>query len=82
VGLRNPTTGIADCCARVASGHDAAPPSNVMNWRRLMMSPLKSARHITTRLRDGALVHHSKIDRRMTEMGQKRRTEHKPGACV
>src|SRR5262249_43934616 len=23
------------CCARAASGHAAAPPSNVMNWRRL-----------------------------------------------
>ena len=22
------------CCARAASGHAAAPPSSVMNWRR------------------------------------------------
>jgi hypothetical protein len=30
-------TGIADCCARAASGHAAAaPPSRVMNSRRLM----------------------------------------------
>src|SRR6516165_2398209 len=32
---RNPTTGIAGCCARAASGHAAAePPSSVMNLRR------------------------------------------------
>jgi hypothetical protein len=34
---KNPTTGIAGCCARAASGHaTAAPPSSVMNSRRLM----------------------------------------------
>jgi hypothetical protein len=32
--LRNPTTGIAGCCARAASGHAAAPPSSVMKSRR------------------------------------------------
>src|SRR5262245_17420311 len=32
---RNPTTGTAGCCARAASGHAAAPPSSVMNSRRL-----------------------------------------------
>jgi len=37
--LRNPTTGIAGCCARAASGHAAAPPSSVMNSRRLMSPP-------------------------------------------
>jgi hypothetical protein len=30
----NPTTGIAGCWARAASGHAAAPPSSVMNSRR------------------------------------------------
>src|SRR5262249_26375757 len=36
---RNPTTGIAGCCAR-ASGHAAAaPPSSVMTSRRLIRSP-------------------------------------------
>jgi hypothetical protein len=31
-----PITGIAGCCARAASGHaTAAPPSSVMNSRRL-----------------------------------------------
>src|SRR6516164_10083552 len=39
-GLRNPTTGNADCCAFPASGHAAAaPPTNAMNSRRLMASP-------------------------------------------
>src|SRR5262245_43282103 len=34
-----PTRGVLpDCCARAASGHAAAPPSNVMNWRRLRSS--------------------------------------------
>jgi hypothetical protein len=33
---RKPITGIADCCARAAGGHAAAPPSSVMNSRRLM----------------------------------------------
>src|SRR6516165_6165736 len=38
--FRNPTTGIAGCCARTASGHaTAAPPSSVMNSRRLIQSP-------------------------------------------
>jgi hypothetical protein len=36
---RNPTTGIAACCARAASGHAAAPPSSVMNSRRFTRSP-------------------------------------------
>src|SRR6516225_12230013 len=36
VGLRNPTTGIAGCCARTASGHAAAValPSVAKNFRR------------------------------------------------
>src|SRR5947199_2843983 len=33
----NPTTGVADCCARAASGHAAAAqPSSAMNARRFM----------------------------------------------
>ena len=36
---RKPTTGIAGCCARAATGHVvAAPPSSVMNSRRRMWS--------------------------------------------
>src|SRR5262252_4016342 len=38
--LRYPITGIADCCARAAIGHAAAPPSSrPMNERRLIQSP-------------------------------------------
>ena len=45
VGLRNPTTGIAGCCARAASGQDAAaPPRSVMKSRRLIRSPRRRAR--------------------------------------
>jgi len=37
---RKPTTGIAGCCARVASGHAAAaPPRSDMNSRRVIRSP-------------------------------------------
>jgi hypothetical protein len=36
--FRNPITGIADCCARAASGHAAAaPPSSVMKSRRVLI---------------------------------------------
>jgi hypothetical protein len=38
--FRKPTTGIAGCCARAASGHAAAaPPSSMMNSRRFTRSP-------------------------------------------
>src|SRR5262245_34846772 len=37
--LRNPITGIAACCACAASGHAAAPPTSVMNSRRLIVAP-------------------------------------------
>jgi len=42
VELRSiPTTGIAGCCARATRGHAAiAPPSSVMNARRLMLISL------------------------------------------
>ena len=34
-GDRIPTRGtLAGCCAPATSGHAAAPPSSVMNWRR------------------------------------------------
>src|SRR5215468_52538 len=44
---RNPTTGIAGCCACATMGHAAAaPPSSVITWRRLtsgMGSPSEPA---------------------------------------
>jgi hypothetical protein len=46
VGLRKPTIGIADCCARAASGHAATPLINVMNSRRLIAAPETSDRGI------------------------------------
>jgi hypothetical protein len=34
---KNPMVGSFDgCCALAASGHAAAPPSSVMNWRRFI----------------------------------------------
>src|SRR5262245_5494319 len=43
-GWRNPTTGIAACCARAAIGHAAAaPPSSVMNVRRPIIRSPSSA---------------------------------------
>ena len=43
---RNPTTGIAGCCARAASGHAAAaPPRTPRNSRRLMSAPRLRRRH-------------------------------------
>jgi len=38
IAPRNPITGIVGCCARASSGHAAAPPSTVMNSRRLKSS--------------------------------------------
>ena len=43
--LSHPITGIAGCCARAASGHAAAaPPSSVMNSRRLSFDHLVGER--------------------------------------
>src|SRR5262249_17333228 len=52
--LRKPTTGIAGCCARAASGHAAAAlPTSVMNSRRLIVAPRgqNHARHRLTAVR-------------------------------
>ena len=44
--LRNPITGIADCCARAASGHAAAaPPRRRMNSRRRISAPKLRGQH-------------------------------------
>jgi hypothetical protein len=62
------------CCARAANGQAAAPPSSVMNSRRLMSArPQAEGRTLPHRLRESAAVQHSKIDRRMSESGQLRR---------
>ena len=45
VERRKPITGITGCCARAVSGHAAAaPPSSVMNARRLIRSPRRRGR--------------------------------------
>src|SRR5262245_58453170 len=48
-----PMTGIAGCCARAASGHAAAPPSNVMKSRRFTAdaSGVSDRKDSTPRLR-------------------------------
>src|SRR5437764_8394215 len=62
--------GIAGCCARAASGHVAAPPSSVMNSRRLICSPPQSEDYtLPHRCRYADVVRHSKFDPPMTEMG-------------
>ena len=78
---RIPMTGSDACCARPMTGHAPAPPTSVMNSRRLMCV-LTSARgeHPTTlRCR---VVQHSKVDRRMVEMGHKPRRRWGPGASL
>jgi hypothetical protein len=39
-----PTTGMAGCCARAASGHAAAPPSATSNSRRPMVTVIRPSR--------------------------------------
>src|SRR5438128_164983 len=67
-----------DCCARAASGHAAAaPPSSVMNLRRLMDSPSSAyGRTLPHPLCEKAAVHSSKIDHSMAEMGHDRTFGH------
>jgi hypothetical protein len=48
--LTYPTTGIAGCCARAASGHAAAPPRSVMNSRRFTQSPRRRAARFQSEL--------------------------------
>jgi hypothetical protein len=61
--------------ARAASGHaTAAPPSAKMNSRRLMCRPLSDDHTLPHRCKEYRAVHHSKIDRRMAEMGQNAKT--------
>ena len=44
--LRNPTTGIATCCARAATGHAAtAPPRRLVNSRRRISAPKLRGQH-------------------------------------
>src|SRR5262249_2193836 len=57
-----------------ASGHAAAaPPISPMNSRRLMCPSSRVVKRTTSLRRRNCVVHHGKIDRRMSESGQKRR---------
>jgi hypothetical protein len=60
------------CCALAASGHAAAaPPSSVMNSRRLIGAlPPGLGPHIITSLCKNAAVHHSKNCALMSQMGR------------
>jgi hypothetical protein len=63
------------CCARADSGQAAAPPSSVMNSRRLMGASPPAETSGKLRLSHSAavpLVHHSKFGTPMTAMGQTR----------
>src|SRR5262249_38281098 len=57
--LRNPITGIADCCARAASGHAVAPPSSTMNSRRFTASDSRASHRKHNTPRHGKLLHPS-----------------------
>src|SRR5262245_65734933 len=58
------------CCALAASGHAAAaPPSSVMNERRLMGTLVRLRAAHYTPLRKNAAVHHSKNCALMSQMG-------------
>src|SRR5215469_4976446 len=47
LGARGCTIGIAGCCALAANGHVAAPLTNVMNSRRLILAPRLEADMVT-----------------------------------
>src|SRR5215472_16740690 len=64
----NATTGIAGCCARAARGHPAAaPPTSVMNSRRLTGWPLRLLLYHAV----SCIVHHGKVWVPMSALGQK-----------
>src|SRR5262249_37170594 len=64
-GVKNPITGIADCCARAAIGHNTAAPSSVMNSRRLARNSIRKRFGIndppvsSTRVRSAPMATHS-----------------------
>src|ERR1700758_1142379 len=72
--LRNPITGKAGCCARAASGQvTAAPPTRLMNSRRLMGFVLKAEdRNLTTLLRENCASHRSENTLPASELDQTR----------
>src|SRR5262249_25492885 len=77
-----PATGITCCCARAASGHVDAPPSNVMKSRRLTGRPSKQT--TVPYHSGGCIVPHDKLEQPMSELGHsgKAHTEHLTAASV
>src|SRR5262245_64613546 len=66
---------LPDCCARAANGHPAAaPPTSVMNSRRLTGRPLKQK--VLPYHAVGCIVHHGKFGLLMSALGQKQTSEH------
>jgi hypothetical protein len=72
--LRNPTTGIAGCCARAPSGHNTPAAIDLMRSRRRisptqtqsyakMLSKLGTSRHDILALRRCALGQKRRVDR-------------------
>src|SRR6516165_5856802 len=63
------------CCARAARGHPAAaPPTSVMNSRRLTGRPLKQ--RVLPYHAEGCIVHHGKFGLLMSALGQKQTSRH------
>ena len=68
---RNPMmVGSFAACARATNGHAAAPPSSVMNSRRLMgLRPSGQGPHPSTSLGESSVAHRSKMGCLLTAMG-------------
>jgi hypothetical protein len=76
----NPITGIADCCARAASGQATAePPRSAMNFRRLMGFPScrDSGRDEAITFEGDACCASQQIWRPMSQMGHNRWLPHR-----
>src|SRR5262249_20199917 len=62
----------AGCCARAATGHAAAPPSQVMKSRRRITNPPDRAQPTTSSIRM-CVVPHSKFGRSTSAWGHERK---------
>jgi hypothetical protein len=66
---------LSDCCACEVIGHEtAAPPTSVMNSRRLTGGPLKQRALLYHA--GGCIVHHGKFWLPMSALGQKQTSAH------
>src|SRR5262245_25343930 len=78
--LRNPITGIDDCCARATSGHAAAPPTSVMNSRRFTAQCLQCRSAYDRGIAQRRVLHCGISNRLWTGLGQNENTP-LPVAC-